>query len=543
MDSDASSNYDGLLEHPGENHSLSSLVWKLIWFLFFWQSVFNISERALEYVIRFLKYFLGLLAIDCNSQHLRELSKEVPETVRRAVKLLGLNDEEVIEYVVCPKCHSVYEYEDCVITHRNGKKESKLCSYVKYPLHPQLSRRKQCHTILLKSAPKNRLVPFLTYSYHPISLSLQRLAARPGFLSLCEKWRQRESTIPVGYYGDIFDGAVWKRFNQDFLRAPYSYLLTINIDWFQPFKNTQHSVGAIYLIIQNLPREHRFKEENIMLVGVIPGPQEPSLSVDSYILPLVEELKRSFSEGIPVVSCNGTSIKIRAMLSCVSCDIPATRKLCGFLSHNAKLGCNKCYKQFNVMSKQTDFSGFNRALWEPRTAEKHRSDCLKIQSCVTKSAVRLKESELGVRPCALLNLPNYDPIQFVAIDIMHNLFLGTAKHMFSVWVDMGLLSKPTLQLIDQMASKFVVPGNIGRLPVNISSNYSSFKAAQWSSWTLIYSPVVLKNILPDNHYSCWLLYVRACAIISKRIITESDINTADNLLVTYCKEGEGAVWC
>lgn len=324
MDSDASSDYDGLLEHPREDHSLSSLAWKLIWFLFFWQSIFNISERALEYVMRFLKYFLGLLAIDCNSQHLRDLSKEVPETVRRAVKLLGLNDEEVIEYVVCPMCHSVYEYEDCVITHRNGKKESKLCSYMKYQLHPQLSRRKECHTLLLKSVPKNHLVPFLTYPYHPISLSLQRLAARPGFLSLCEKWRQRESTIPVGYYGDIFDGAVWKRFSQDFLTAPYSYLLTINIDWFQPFKNTQHSVGVIYLIIQNLPREHRFNEENIMLVGVIPGPQEPSLSVDS-ILPLVEELKRSYSKGIPVVSCNDTSIKIRAMLSCVSCDIPATR--------------------------------------------------------------------------------------------------------------------------------------------------------------------------------------------------------------------------
>ncbi len=36
-------------------------------------------------------------------------------------------------------------------------------------------------------------------------------------------------------------------------------------------------------------------------------------------------------------------------LSCVSCDIPASRKVCGFLGHNAKLD-------------KTDFSGYDRTL-------------------------------------------------------------------------------------------------------------------------------------------------------------------------------------
>ena len=36
-------------------------------------------------------------------------------------------------------------------------------------------------------------------------------------------------------------------------------------------------------------------------------------------------------------------------LGCVSCDIPVTRKVCGFLGHNSRLGCNKCYKQFIVV--------------------------------------------------------------------------------------------------------------------------------------------------------------------------------------------------
>ena len=119
---------------------------------------------------------------------------------------------------------------------------------------------------------------------------------------------------------------------------------------------------------------------------------------------------------------------------------------------------------------------------------------------------------------------------------MHNLFLGTAKHTFTIWIETGLLTKDKLSLINDTISHFVVPNNIGRVPSNIASNYLSFKAAHWSTWTTIYSPVALKNILPDEHYKCWLLFVRAVSIISQRIITESDIQTADSLLVMFCKK-------
>ena len=50
---------------------------------------------------------------------------------------------------------------------------------------------------------------------------------------------------------------------------------------FQPFKRTNYSVGAIYIAVQNLPREERFLSENTILVGLIPG--EPSLVINSII--------------------------------------------------------------------------------------------------------------------------------------------------------------------------------------------------------------------------------------------------------------------
>ena len=66
---------------------------------------------------------------------------------------------------------------------------------------------------------------------------------------------RKGSLLEPGIYGDIYDGSVWKQFSKDYLTAPYSLMLSLNVDWFQPFKHLQFSVGGIYLVIQNLPRE------------------------------------------------------------------------------------------------------------------------------------------------------------------------------------------------------------------------------------------------------------------------------------------------
>ena len=46
----------------------------------------------------------------------------------------------------------------------------------------------------------------------------------------------------------------------------------MNVDWFQTFKHIAYSVGVIYAVIINLPRAMRYKEENVMIIGIIPGP-------------------------------------------------------------------------------------------------------------------------------------------------------------------------------------------------------------------------------------------------------------------------------
>ena len=175
-------------------------------------------------------------------------------------------------------------------------------------------------------------------------------------------------------------------FESGFLNSPYHYLLTMNVDWFEPCERGVYSVGVIYLTIQNLPREERYKLENVVLVGIIPDPREPKLMINSFLSPLVIDLKEVWINGISITSSptKGT-VTVKLALTCVACDMPASRKVCGFLSHNASLGCNKCYKKFKVaFGERTDYSGFDRENWPKRSVRKHREDVNKVTQEVTK---------------------------------------------------------------------------------------------------------------------------------------------------------------
>ena len=82
-------------------------------------------------------------------------------------------------------------------------------------------------------------------------------------MSSYEKWRTR--SVPDGYLCDVYDGLIWRKFNSaegaNFLSSPSCWLLTLNVDWFEPFECGVYSVGAIYLSIQNLPCDVCFQPE------------------------------------------------------------------------------------------------------------------------------------------------------------------------------------------------------------------------------------------------------------------------------------------
>ena len=113
-----------------------------------------------------------------------------------------------------------------------------------------------------------------------------------------------------------------------------------------------------------------------------------------------------------------------------SCDIPAARKVSGFLGHRATKGCSRCQLFFPTdhFSEKADYTNFNRALWEKRDNASHRlSEKHKVSN--TKVERVEIEKKYGVRYSCSLQLPYFYAPRMCVIDPMHNLLSGTAKHV------------------------------------------------------------------------------------------------------------------
>ena len=524
-----------------ENVATSTVISSIFLFLNVFHLCYRLSERGITLLIKFLKHVFLHMANICRSPMLLEVANHLPSSLYKLQKYFGNSANKYTTYAVCPKCSALYDPEECIVKTR-GIEESKTCKHIEFPEHPHRSRRSKCGTVLMKRVKvgtKFKLVPRKLFVYRSIVDSLKEMSCRPGFLRLCEKWRERR--LPSGELGDIYDGQIWKDVQnvggRPFLSNPNNLCLGLNIDWFNPYSETRYSAGAIYLTIFNLPRADRFKIENIILVGMIPGPNEPS-NINPYLSPLVDDLNSlyegvSFKNRLSLLSVTS----IRAMLVAIMCDLPATRKVCGFANFNARKGCSKCLKEFPTddFSTKPDYSGFNLDSWIPRDANTHRSEAKKAKAATTATGRQLIEKSYGAKYSKLLDLKYLDVVRTHVVDPMHNIFLGLAKHAFKMWTDLEILSPRKCHVLQEKVDALNPPPKVGRIPRKIGSGFASLTADEWKHWVLLYSVYALRGLLPESHYKCWTLFVESCRILTMPIITKVEIERGHSLLVDYCK--------
>ena len=166
------------------------------------------------------------------------------------------------------------------------------------------------------------------------------------------------------------------------------------------------------MVIENLPRGERFKPENVIVVGCIPGPKEPKGNVNSFLKPLVDELLELWNRvQLKMHSLFGYT-SVRCLLSCVSSDLPATHKVCGFTNHLAQRGCSKCLIKFSsgVFGEKLDYSGYERSKWQIRDHQSHLVHVDEVERAKTLTKQRELEKEWGVRYSELFRLPYFDSI-------------------------------------------------------------------------------------------------------------------------------------
>ena len=254
------------------DQELDAFVWWVVAFTCVFQTFHSLSSRAAQWLLMFNSVTLTFLGKF--SEKIAYISRTLPSTIyRRAVFLKDyVTLSSVKHYVVCRECHALSEYENC-LENRGTRTIIKCCREC-------LLAKKQFFLLkIVTSKGTRKFYPHHVFPYNSLISSLQMLIKRPGFLAQCKHWRQSYANDDRSLT-DMYDGEVWKKMlcfeGTDFLSKKNSIAFMLNIDWFQPFKHRTYSVGVIYLAVVNLPREVHFERENIIVVGLLPGPSEPS---------------------------------------------------------------------------------------------------------------------------------------------------------------------------------------------------------------------------------------------------------------------------
>ena len=173
----------------------------------------------------------------------------------------------------------------------------------------------------------------------------------------------------------------------------------------------------------------RFKRENLLTFGLLPGPNEVSLhKINHYLMPIVDKLEFLWN-GITLnhtYECQEGKY-IRVTLILISYDVSVARKICEYVS--ALVSCHRCEKKANYENRQYNFAGIDDLeewfyIWSSIEYHQHTLNWRYYKSDASQKCM-IKQT--GVRWSELLHLQYFDPIRFIIIDLMHCLFLGITR--------------------------------------------------------------------------------------------------------------------
>ncbi|KAI0072971.1 hypothetical protein K474DRAFT_1686422 [Panus rudis PR-1116 ss-1] len=378
------------------------------------------------------------------------------------------------------------------------------CQEALYDKTPTVNQRSKGRTE--REIPK----PRLRYPY--LSLSSQLANLVPDIEDSLDEWR-RVARKP-GEYTDQFDGRVCQEvkgpddlpfFRPDLAEMPDGELrigLTMGLDWFSYHRiliAPSHSSCPVSFNIVNLPPSIRYRAANLLLVGVLPGPQEQDGDQVQYFIHItVDELLILWKDGICIVTKRFPLGRlVRVILVGVICDKPAAHKVGAYGSHSHTYFCTLCWiEKTNLCTPQA----FTPGAFRTRTNSEHRTLQERYRSKDSKTARAQFVKEYATRWSELSRLPYFDFSRMIVVDPMHNLFLGLVKnHFYVIWVKLKVLRKTKeLRRLHAMLAELSMPAKLGRLPSLVGEPAGgSLTADQWRILATVVGPLVIPQIWQD----------------------------------------------
>jgi Transposase family tnp2 len=368
---------------------------------------------------------------------------------------------------------------------------------------------------------------------------------------------------------DYWDGELHKEHkNKGYFADHRDIALGLSTDGLQLFAVGTDSVWPILFVNLNLKPEERFKKHNLLLCGIIPGPNNPK-DIHSFLRPVVEELK-ALASGIENVYDAHTKeiFTMRAHLVLVNADLPAMAKTMGISGHGSYNHCRFCEIQGIHSSSHIYCPLRTPKSWPEDMAFDHNPAWLPLRDNATYRRVAVEtlrheafnpqargRCEYGVAQYSMFyQLDTIDFPRSFPNDVMHLIFQNVVPNLFRWWsgeflpkneddpdyVDELAIPKPIWRDIgsDMERSLRSIPSSYGKSLRNIQKYNKSFKAEEWSNFLLHYSSVLLHDRLRQDLFEHYGKLVAAIDLAIDYEISNENIRCIKSLLIDFVSEYE-----
>lgn len=302
--------------------------------------------------------------------------------------------------------------------------------------------------------------------------------------------------------GDIYDSNLYKQYIRSMPTKKDCYTFILNWDGVAKFKSSKTQAWPIYLIINELPLEIRFKKENIIYAGLWVGKGKPNPNIIFSVL--VKELLQ-LEKGIKMNDPYGNEIIVRCCCLMATMDLPARASAMLMTSHKGNCGCIYCLNTGRSFGRRFVFPIDRNANTALRTKEAQEQCFSQLRN---NTQGRIKGIE-GITVFCYLN--NWNMSQFCSLDIMH-LLEGLYKSFIKLWTKRKysptgspLISSSSWQEYDQLLQKQKITNLFGRPVRSIATEGKYYKASEILIWFLYFYPC-LKGFIPDKNYSHFSIF-------------------------------------
>ena len=421
------------------------------------------SLRTVATVFRIVLGLVGLIVTLASRASVPPLDAKVPLHENTLYSQLDL-EPSIERRSCCPACYASYSIQNappkCTHCITPGVQP---CNE---PLDTWRHRRRQ--------GPIK--VPRAFYSTQDFEAWLTHFLGRPEVETLLEQsWNHVPSHDTM--YG-LWDSPAWTGFQNGWTSGRHHLTFSIYIDWFNPYGNKIGgkvvSCGAIMLVCMNLPPEHRFRLGNMFFAGMTPPPYSPNVTaINELTEPIICQLLTFWPGKVIPTFQHPNGVLVGVAILPVLADLPALRKLCGYLSFSATYFCTWC------RCRQSDLERLDLENWEPRTAAEVRSAATTWHS-MDYAAREAQASSTGVRWSPLHLLPYWDPVESLVLDYMHNFLEGVLQSQLHIFWAIGITKARVKSFVDYdkelHALEYEIPDDTSEIDDELASLRSDSQA-------------------------------------------------------------------